>query len=109
MFVVRQIEREIQIYSKSFLLLVYKSDWKYLIFTHILSLININLIKIFVDIFLFLFFHFVRLIKVSKHQSMDVQDCEIILDNPWSTYYAGHTVNGLVKLTLNSPTTIQGA
>lgn len=39
---------------------------------------------------------------------MGLQDCQIILDNPWNTYYAGQTVNGQVKLTLNSPKKIRG-
>lgn len=39
---------------------------------------------------------------------MGLQDCQILLDNPWNTYYAGQTVNGQVKLTLNSPKKIRG-
>lgn len=39
---------------------------------------------------------------------MGLQDCEIILDNQWNTYYAGQTVNGQVKLKLNSTKTIRG-
>lgn len=39
---------------------------------------------------------------------MGIQDCQIILDNPWNTYYAGQTVNGQVKLQLNSPKKIRG-
>lgn len=39
---------------------------------------------------------------------MGLQDCQIVLDNPWNTYYAGQTLNGQVKLTLNSAKTIRG-
>lgn len=39
---------------------------------------------------------------------MGLQDCQIILDNEWNTYYAGQTVNGQVKLELNSTKIIRG-
>lgn len=39
---------------------------------------------------------------------MGLQDCQILLDNPWNTYYAGQTVNGQVKLHLDSPKKIRG-
>lgn len=39
---------------------------------------------------------------------MGLQDCQIILDNSWNTYYAGQTVNGQVKLQLNSTKSIRG-
>ncbi|XP_031621450.1 arrestin domain-containing protein 17 [Contarinia nasturtii] len=39
---------------------------------------------------------------------MGLQNCEITLDNPWNTYYAGQTLNGQVKLQLNSPKNIRG-
>lgn len=39
---------------------------------------------------------------------MGLQDCQIFLDNPYNLYYAGQTVNGQVKLILNSPKKIRG-
>lgn len=39
---------------------------------------------------------------------MGLKDCRIELDNQWSTYYSGQTVNGNVRLTLDSPKTIRG-
>lgn len=39
---------------------------------------------------------------------MGLQDCQILLDNPWNTYYSGQTINGQVKLHLNSPKKIRG-
>lgn len=40
--------------------------------------------------------------------TMGLQDCQIILDNPWNTYHTGQTVNGQVKLQLNSTKNIRG-
>lgn len=39
---------------------------------------------------------------------MGLKGCEITLDNPWNTYYAGQTVNGQVRLTVDSPKKIRG-
>lgn len=39
---------------------------------------------------------------------MGLQNCEITLDNPWNTYYAGQTLNGQVKLSLDKDKTIRG-
>lgn len=39
---------------------------------------------------------------------MGLKGCEITLDNPWSTYYAGQTVNGKVNFTFDSPKKIRG-
>lgn len=44
----------------------------------------------------------------AKLYKMGLKDCQIQLDNPWSTYYSGQTVNGNVHLTLDSPKTIRG-
>lgn len=40
---------------------------------------------------------------------MGLKGCEIVLDNPWNTYYAGQTVNGQVNFTFDSPKKIRGA
>ncbi|XP_058825942.1 arrestin domain-containing protein 17 [Topomyia yanbarensis] len=39
---------------------------------------------------------------------MGLKDCEIELDNPWNTYYAGQTVNGKVTITFDSPKKVRG-
>lgn len=39
---------------------------------------------------------------------MGLKDCQIQLDNPWGTYYSGQTVNGNVRLTIDSSKTIRG-
>uniref|UniRef100_A0A1I8PWC6 Arrestin C-terminal-like domain-containing protein n=1 Tax=Stomoxys calcitrans TaxID=35570 RepID=A0A1I8PWC6_STOCA len=39
---------------------------------------------------------------------MGLKGCEILLDNPWNTYYAGQTVNGQVNLTFDSAKKIRG-
>lgn len=39
---------------------------------------------------------------------MGLKGCQIILDNPWNTYYAGQTVNGKVVFTFDSPKKIRG-
>ncbi|KAH8369090.1 hypothetical protein KR009_000593 [Drosophila setifemur] len=39
---------------------------------------------------------------------MGLKGCEVLLDNPWNTYYAGQTVNGQVKLTFDSPKKVRG-
>lgn len=39
---------------------------------------------------------------------MGLKDCQIELDNPWNTYYAGQTVNGKVTFTFDSPKKIRG-
>lgn len=39
---------------------------------------------------------------------MGLKDCEILLDNQWNTYFAGQTINGQVRLTLDSPKTVRG-
>lgn len=39
---------------------------------------------------------------------MGLKDCEIVLDNPWNTYYAGQTINGKVNLTFDSTKKVRG-
>lgn len=39
---------------------------------------------------------------------MGLKDCQIILDNPYNTYYAGQTVNGRVEYIFDSPKKIRG-
>uniref|UniRef100_A0A1Q3FC19 Putative arrestin domain protein n=1 Tax=Culex tarsalis TaxID=7177 RepID=A0A1Q3FC19_CULTA len=39
---------------------------------------------------------------------MGLKDCEIELDNPYNTYYAGQTVNGKVTFTFDSPKKVRG-
>lgn len=39
---------------------------------------------------------------------MGLKGCEILLDNPWNTYYAGQTINGEAKLTFDSPKKVRG-
>lgn len=39
---------------------------------------------------------------------MGLKGCQITLDNPWNTYYAGQTVNGKVVFTFDSPKKIRG-
>ncbi|XP_037948386.1 arrestin domain-containing protein 17 [Teleopsis dalmanni] len=39
---------------------------------------------------------------------MGIKGCEIQLDNPWNTYYAGQTVNGQVKITFDAPKKVRG-
>ncbi|XP_016939599.4 arrestin domain-containing protein 17 [Drosophila suzukii] len=39
---------------------------------------------------------------------MGLKGCEIQLDNPWNTYYAGQTVNGQVIFTFDSPKKVRG-
>ncbi|KAH8399175.1 hypothetical protein KR215_003725 [Drosophila sulfurigaster] len=39
---------------------------------------------------------------------MGIKGCEIQLDNPWNTYYAGQTINGQVKVTFDSPKKVRG-
>ena len=39
---------------------------------------------------------------------MGLKMCEITLDNPWNTYYAGQTVNGQVNFTFDSPKKVRG-
>lgn len=39
---------------------------------------------------------------------MGLKGCQIQLDNPWNTYYAGQTVNGQVLLTLDAPKKVRG-
>jgi hypothetical protein len=39
---------------------------------------------------------------------MGLKECQITLDNPWNTYYAGQTVQGKVDLTFDSPKKIRG-
>ncbi|XP_030565782.1 arrestin domain-containing protein 17 [Drosophila novamexicana] len=39
---------------------------------------------------------------------MGLKGCEVQLDNPWNTYYAGQTVNGQVKITFDSPKKVRG-
>ncbi|GJQ68172.1 hypothetical protein Trydic_g10736 [Trypoxylus dichotomus] len=39
---------------------------------------------------------------------MGLKECEILFDNPYNTYYVGQTVNGEVKITLDSPKKLRG-
>lgn len=39
---------------------------------------------------------------------MGLKGCQITLDNPWNTYYAGQTVNGKVVFTFDTPKKIRG-
>lgn len=39
---------------------------------------------------------------------MGLKGCEVQLDNPWNTYYAGQTLNGQVKFTFDSPKKVRG-
>lgn len=39
---------------------------------------------------------------------MGIKGCEVQLDNPWNTYYAGQTLNGQVKITFDSPKKVRG-
>uniref|UniRef100_T1GVS0 Arrestin-like N-terminal domain-containing protein n=1 Tax=Megaselia scalaris TaxID=36166 RepID=T1GVS0_MEGSC len=36
-------------------------------------------------------------------ENMGLKGCEVRLDNPWNTYYAGQTINGEVALTFDKP------
>lgn len=46
--------------------------------------------------------------KNNKKEKMGLKGCQITLDNPWNTYYAGQTVNGKVVFTFDSPKKIRG-
>ena len=39
---------------------------------------------------------------------MGLKGCEVRLDNPWNTYYAGQNVNGEVALTFDKPKKVRG-
>lgn len=39
---------------------------------------------------------------------MGLKNCEIKLDNPWNTYYAGQTINGQVVFTFDAPKKVRG-
>lgn len=39
---------------------------------------------------------------------MGLKNCQIQLDNPWNTYYAGQTINGQVILTFDAPKKVRG-
>lgn len=39
---------------------------------------------------------------------MGLKEAQIVLDNPWNTYYAGQTVNGRVDFTFDSPKKVRG-
>ncbi|CAD7093273.1 unnamed protein product [Hermetia illucens] len=39
---------------------------------------------------------------------MGLKSCQIQLDNPWNTYYAGQTINGQVTYTFDSPKKVRG-
>lgn len=39
---------------------------------------------------------------------MGLKGCEIQLDNPWNTYYAGQTLNGQVQLTFDKEKKVRG-
>lgn len=39
---------------------------------------------------------------------MGLKDCQIVLDNPWQTYYTGQTINGKVDFTFDAPKKIRG-
>lgn len=39
---------------------------------------------------------------------MGLKECNIVLDNPWNTYYAGQTINGRADFTFDSPKKIRG-
>ncbi|XP_059612350.1 arrestin domain-containing protein 17-like isoform X1 [Phlebotomus argentipes] len=39
---------------------------------------------------------------------MGLKGCQIVLDNPWNTYYAGQTINGKVEFTFDSPKKVRG-
>ncbi|EDV91347.1 arrestin domain-containing protein 17 [Drosophila grimshawi] len=39
---------------------------------------------------------------------MGLKGCEVLLDNPWNTYYAGQTVNGQVNFTFDSTKKVRG-
>lgn len=41
-------------------------------------------------------------------QATGLKGCEIKLDNPWNTYYAGQTINGVVNLTFEKPKKVRG-
>lgn len=43
-----------------------------------------------------------------EQSRMGLKDCEIELDNPYNTYYAGQTVNGKVTFTFDSPKKVRG-
>lgn len=39
---------------------------------------------------------------------MGLKECQIVLDNPWNTYYAGQTINGRAEITFDSPKKVRG-
>ncbi|ALC47386.1 CG1105 [Drosophila busckii] len=39
---------------------------------------------------------------------MGLKGCEVQLDNPWNTYYAGQTINGQANFTFDSPKKVRG-
>ncbi|XP_026466766.1 arrestin domain-containing protein 17-like [Ctenocephalides felis] len=39
---------------------------------------------------------------------MGLKECQILLDNPWNTYYAGQTINGRVEITFDTPKKVRG-
>lgn len=39
---------------------------------------------------------------------MGLKECQIVLDNPWNTYYAGQILNGHVDFTFDKPKKIRG-
>lgn len=39
---------------------------------------------------------------------MGLKECNIVLDNPWNTYYAGQTINGRADFTFDSAKKIRG-
>lgn len=39
---------------------------------------------------------------------MGLKDLEILLDNPWCTYFEGQTINGQVRVTVDSPKKVRG-
>uniref|UniRef100_A0A1B0GIA7 Putative signal transduction n=1 Tax=Lutzomyia longipalpis TaxID=7200 RepID=A0A1B0GIA7_LUTLO len=41
-------------------------------------------------------------------KEMGLKGCQIVLDNPWNTYYAGQTINGKVEFTFDSPKKVRG-
>jgi len=39
---------------------------------------------------------------------MGLKECQITLDNPWNTYYAGQTINGKIDITFDAPKKVRG-